>query len=490
MTFQSRLALIAALWAATASQTLAAPATPEGASHLTEVLQRYLGKTDGVVTVTPQGETYAVTLDATPLFALTSGKEAITLSAQHLTLTDQGGGLWKVVQDEPAAFAISLPGTIDAKVQIGKLMWNGLYDESLSSFQSWTSDMTDMVYSQKTTPTTETPGQEITEKFAAMHSEFSATKSLTVGVDGSYSWQASGFQETMTMAQTAEQPAGQSVAIVADSVSQSGTFKGLRSAPLLDLVAFFVAHPSEAAIKADQEALRSQVQAALPFFEALDGTITYKGLSVNTPYGGGKADSIGGDLSMSGLIADGRLREKLTVSGLTLDEGLAPDWAEGLVPTDFTLDVEGKNFNLADPASILVGALDMAKEPPLSEAVGSTLLPAFLPTGSFDLTFAPGQVVAPLYQIDFDGAMTVAVSGTPPTGQGTIKAKGMDAVIEALNKGPAEVAQGIGPVLTMARGIAKPGGVGELVWKLDGTTPGTLKVNDLDLSALGAMMNQ
>ena len=88
------------------------------------------------------------------------------------------------------------------------------------------------------------------------------------------------------------------------------------------------------------------------------------------------------------------------------------------------------------------------------------------------------------------GAINVTVDGTPPTGQGTVKATGMDAVIEALNKGPAEVAQNVGPALAVARGIAKTGGVGELVWKLDGTTPGVFKINDLDLSAMGAMMGQ
>ncbi len=491
MSFHSRLALIAALWTVAAGQAFAAPATAEGAAHLTEVLQRYLGKTEGVVTVMPNGESYAVTLDAAPLVALVPADGgAITLSAQHLTLTDQGGGLWAVAQNEPVSFSMTAPKAMEMSMQIGSMSMNGIFDESLSGFQSWTADMTDMAMTQKVAATPEAPGQDVTQSIAAMHSEFAGERATSVGTDGTFTATGTGFREIITMARSEAMPAGLTIDATAETMRQSGTIKGLRSAPILDLVAFLVAHPSEAAIKADQEVLRGQVQAALPLFDALDGTFSYEGLTVTTPYGGGTADSIAAGIDMAGLVADGRVREKITVSGLALTDGLVPGWAKDLVPTDFTFDVTGSGFNLAEPAAIIVAALDLTAEKPLTDEVGATLVSALLPKGNFYVTFAPGQVVAPLYQLDFEGAVNVTVNGAPPTGQGTVRAIGMDAVIEALNKGPAEVAQSAGPVLAMARGIAKQGGVGELIWKLDGTQPGTLKVNDLDLSALGAMMGQ
>lgn len=491
MTFQSRLALVAALWAAAAGQGFAAPATAEGAAHLTEVLQRYLGKTEGVVTVTPEGESYTVTLDAAPLLALVPAEGAkISISAQHLTLADQGGGLWAVAQNEPMSFTLDMPKLMTIAMQIGSMSMNGIFDESLPGFQSATTDLTDVAGTEKVEPTEGQPGQDVAYNVATIHSEFTGTKAVLAGIDATGKSEATGFRETITMGAGVVMPAGMTVDVTAASISETGTLKGMRSAPILDLVAFFVAHPSEAAIKADQEVLRRQVKAALPFFDTLDGTASYKGLTMTTPFGGGTIDSLDMEIAMSGLVADGRMGEKFTVDGLALTEGLVPEWAKGLVPTSFTFDVAGAGFNLADPAAIIVGALDLTKEPPLAEDVGATLLPAFLPKGSFDVTFAPGQVVAPLYQLDFEGAMNVTVDGAPPTGQGTVKATGMDAVIEALNKGPAEVAQNVGPVLAMARGIAKTGGVGELVWKLDGTQPGVFKINDLDLSAMGAMMGQ
>lgn len=47
-----------------APAVFAAPATPEGATHLTEVFRRYLGATEGVGSVTAGGETYTATIDA------------------------------------------------------------------------------------------------------------------------------------------------------------------------------------------------------------------------------------------------------------------------------------------------------------------------------------------------------------------------------------------------------------------------------------------
>ena len=185
MSFQSRLALIAALWTVAAGQAIAAPATAEGATHLTEVLQRYLGTTEGVVTVTPEGESYAVTLDAAPLLALfpTEGG-TISMSAQHLTLTDEGGGRWAVAQDEPMSFSIEVPKAMTVAMQFGSMSMDGIFDESLSGFKSWTADMTDMTMTQSVKGSPEAPAQDVAYSITSMHSEFTAAKAVMAGIDG------------------------------------------------------------------------------------------------------------------------------------------------------------------------------------------------------------------------------------------------------------------------------------------------------------------
>lgn len=490
MTFFTRAPFAALLWASTACAGLAAQATPEGAAHLTEVFQRYLGNTEGVVTVAPDGDSYAVTLDAAPLakkFAATDTD--FSLSPQHMTLTDQGDGIWKVAQNEPLNLRILVPNVMDATMQAGSATMEGIFDEKLVAFTSYTWDMTEVKFDQKVAAQAERPSQDISYQIASVHSEFSGQASLTGGLDGTLTSVHTGLTETVVLGAGPDNPAGITIEVTGEKIDQTATLKGLRSAPIMDLLAFFVAHPSEVAVTTAQEDLRGKLQAGLPFFDAMKGTVAYSGLSVTTPFGGGQAASVGVDLDVNGLVADGHLREKFTFSGLALDEGLVPDWAKGLVPTDLSFDVAGSGFNLADPVKAMITAFDLKAEKPLPDTMGPQLLAALVPNGKFDVTFAPGKVVAPLYTLDFEGSATIPTNGlTLPSGMGTVKATGMDAVIEAVNRGPAEVGQNVGMALSMARGIAKPGGVGELIWKLDGTVPGTFKINDLDLSALSGMM--
>ena len=100
MKYFVRLSAFAFLVSVSAS-ALAATATPEEATRLTGVFQSYLGQEPGVVTVTPNGETYDVKLDFSPLIkkAATNGVEA-QITPFEMKLTSQGNGKWQVVQDQ------------------------------------------------------------------------------------------------------------------------------------------------------------------------------------------------------------------------------------------------------------------------------------------------------------------------------------------------------------------------------------------------------
>jgi len=83
--------------------------------------------------------------------------------------------------------------------------------------------------------------------------------------------------------------------------------------------------------------------------------------------------------------------------------------------------------------------------------------------------------------------MTIDVGpGAIPTGAGKVRLTGMDAILEALEKAPKDQTDVTIKGLMMARGIAKPGAVGELVWNIDAMTPGKVMVNSLDLTKIGA----
>mgnify|MGYP003382605647 FL=1 len=73
-----------------------------------------------------------------------------------------------------------------------------------------------------------------------------------------------------------------------------------------------------------------------------------------------------------------------------------------------------------------------------------------------------------------------------PTGAGKVRLTGMDAILDGLGKAPKGQTDTAIKGLMMARGIAKPGAVGDLVWNIDAKTPGRVMANSLDLTKLGA----
>ncbi|TJV13334.1 MAG: hypothetical protein E5Y18_21600, partial [Mesorhizobium sp.] len=60
--------------------------------------------------------------------------------------------------------------------------------------------------------------------------------------------------------------------IKSPKLSVNATGKGVRTKPLLDLLAFAVANEDEARLKANQAQLKSLLLAALPLWERIDGT--------------------------------------------------------------------------------------------------------------------------------------------------------------------------------------------------------------------------
>ncbi|MDQ7775805.1 MAG: hypothetical protein Q4615_07815 [Paracoccus aminovorans] len=88
-----RQGLVALLALGPVSAAWAVPATDEGAARLTGVLQTYLGATEGVVSVTPQGDSYQLKIDPAPLLAQVPDAQAqITVSPLTYALTDNGDG--------------------------------------------------------------------------------------------------------------------------------------------------------------------------------------------------------------------------------------------------------------------------------------------------------------------------------------------------------------------------------------------------------------
>lgn len=479
-----RAALIAAgllLWSS--AQALAAPATSEEAQRLTALFQSYLGAEPGVVSVAPSGESYAAKFDFQPLFSkLNAQGVAISLTPIEMTLTSQGGGKWKVDQDQALSLTAKAEGTLDMKAVIGSLKGTGIFDEALGAFASSEAEYRNIAIEQTITEQKQATRTSYT---LALLKATSTAAAASDGVDIKATQNYEEFRQTASIPPAADGSApAMDFTVTSPSGVQDVTGTGFRLRALADLAAWAVAHASRENIASGQAELKDKLRAALPFFTTLSGTTTMNELSVNTIAGNFLLKQLDVTADMSGIVADGRFREAFTLTGFKAPAELVPAWSAGLVPENFKIDVNVSGFNLAAPARMIIDRLDLTKEPPLPEGFENELIPALLPTGSVAIGLGASEILAKLYHLTAEGSMT-AGPVTVPAGQALLKLKGLDETMAALQAAPPEFGmQQMSPLLLIVKGLGTQEADGYLSWKIESTPSGSITVNGTDLSKM------
>ena len=481
---KTSLALLAVLFLGSSSSGALAAATAEEAQRLTAALQAYLGSDPGVVTISPAGDSYALRLDAAPLFAkIKEPGFTASLSPLDMTLTSQGGGKWQVDQDQPLAFALKVEGAVDVSGKIGSLKGTGVFDEAMGGFVSSSTDFGGIAFDQTVTEKGVTT--KISYSLGQVHYE-SAMAPADGGADGTVKYTMTGLKEVISAPAS---PDGSTPAmdftVIAASGTQDATVKGLKPRAILDLMAWAVAHPSPEAMTAAQGELKDKLRAVLPVFASTSGVSTIDGMTIGTMMGQVGIARLDVTVEANGVVDDGRLREKFAVSGLSLPPGLVPPFAAGLVPSTFTIDFNLGGFNLAAPAKLLLDTFDLTREPPLPPGMEQQLLQALLPQGAVTIGLGPSAVIAKLFDLNVEGIMTAGPAATP-LGEATVKLKGLDDVLTALQAAPPEMGmQQATPMVMMAKGMAKTEADGTLTWKIENTQQGGILVNGVDITKMG-----
>lgn len=470
-----------ALW----SSTVLADATDEGAAKLLATFQTYIGATEGVVAVAADGDSYKVTFDAAPLIAKgpAQGGLAATVSPVVMTLIENGDGTWAFAVDQPLSLAYEMPDAIMSKSNYGQVLLTGTFDEALGDSSEYHLELNDVVTEQtQADPTIGNMMVKISQDQLTMDGTAAAGAS---GVDSKFTTTATNIRYEMNMPEAEGMPPmGGSVTV--ERADASGGMTGYQPHGLIGLMAFFVAHPDEALIEADKPGLKAALEAALPIFENLTMTGTYKGISAETPMGPAALQEMGFTLDMNGAVADGKFREAISLKGLTLPEGLVPPFAAPLVPSDLSLDVTASRFDLAAAAKLGLGLLDLpaGATPPLG--FEAEMMSAVLPEGTVDIALAPGKTNAPAYRLTYEGALTVGPNMPMPVGKARIGLTGIDRINEAVMASPPEMGmQDMAPMLGMAQMMAQQGVDGELIWEIETTEAGGLLINGQNMMGGG-----
>lgn len=462
-----------------ASTPALAAATPEEAQRLTSLFQSYLGQTPGVVSVTPQGESYAAKLDLSPLFAKVKDPTVtLSLSPLEWTLTDQGGGKWKVDQNQPLTFAFGVKGQGETKGSVASVVSTGIFDEALGGLSTSSAELKSITADQTVTDAGTTTRVSYAIDAMSMQTTMQGTPDAA---DATSTYGFVGLKETISVPASADAPA-MDLVLTAPSGKQDSTIKGLKLKSVSDLVTWLVAHQDPKEIVAEQAVFKDKLRAALPLFTSLSGNSTIDNLTATSPFGQFAVNQFGFGAEMNGIVADGRLRQSFSFSGLEIPAALLPPWASGLVPETFKLDVSVSDFDLAAPAALILDKLDMSKPEPLPKDLDPQLMQALMPKGSVTITLGPSQILARLYDVMAQGSMTAGPVAMP-SGQALISMKGLDETMAALQAGPPDIQQ-MSAGLLLVKGLGKAEADGSMSWQIEATPAGAITVNGADVTKM------
>jgi hypothetical protein len=478
-----RFSLALALALAATFPAGAETATPEGAQQLAETFKTYLGSYAGIVAVVPKGESYEVTVDPTDLMAGLKAQGASgTVMPMVLMLTDLGDGTWTVTQDGPIAIAMEMPGLITFDLKAANQSWSGVYDENLKAFATSKGEVTGLTLNEVVTQPDQ-PEMKIAYAIDKATFESSAVASGAGGVDSTMVYAISGLNETFTLPASPQMPGPMDVTVKVESYVADGKVAAMRSSEILDLWAWFVAHPDKAAAEADFSAMKEKIGAALPIFDKITANGTMTNMTGTTPFGAFSADAAAIEVEMNGVKTDGKLREKIALSGLKLPTEVMPIWVPPLLPDAVTIDFTVDSFNLAAPAQILLDTMKPGEKP--SPEVNAQLMQALLPDGAVHVTVSPTGVSSDMYNLTVESDMKAGPAMPTPVGTAFIKVTGLDAVMTALQSAPPEVSQQAIPGIMMVRGLAKNDGPDSYSWEVEMGEGGKISVNGVDMSAMG-----
>jgi hypothetical protein len=447
--------------------------TPQGVQTLTNVLTTYFGKAVAdAATVAPEGDHYKVSVDFSKLIPPAAQPDfSLTSAPAKFNLTEQSDGAWKVSSDVFPAFD-GHGKDVSFAVGADGYAFQGVYDPALAGFRSF-DGKADKIAASIHTP-------QVDEVISYDSGKFSG--SGAAAANGGYSAKVhesfDGASVLITPKKT-DQPPAAPIGFQFGSLSLDLAADGVKSHELLDLWRFLVAHPSRAALAADQDTLKTKLRALAPLEGKFDENVAAQNISVMTPKGPTKLDGLKVSFAGQGFPSKDPFEIHLALNGLTPPPGLVPPPFQQLTPTAVDLGVRYSGYDYGAAVQEAIDDIHLEGEGPIiSPADNQKIAAKMSASGIIDVTILPSHIVAPQLDVSFEG--TIQIAAGAPIGKVTVKARNFDQTIAAVKAaGPMATPQMIGG-LALVKGLGKADG-DALVWVAEYSADGGLKVNGLPL---------
>jgi hypothetical protein len=440
---------------------LAEPATAEGARQLTAAFQAYIGSEPfekGFLAIAPRGESYDLTFafDSRKL-ALPDSDGSMQVDPYVVHLTPKTGGTWAVNTD-PGPINLSWASTRDSLdekygLKFSDCVTQGVFDPSLMIFPNLSSKCGSAAF------TARNPDADVDFTTGAITVASAGKTDGSGGVDLQYEVQLAGLNGKLMDKKSAGQPLP--IAFKVGGISQALAASGVRVQAIADLVAFAKDNASREKLVAAQDELKVKLRAALPFWKDFSSALRLDDGVVDTPVGSAKIGHIEQKQALTGVVKDARYADALSYSGLELPPLIVPDWARTLIPGEASYDTKLSFSGLDGMADVLIRGLDASQEPPFTKMMAVALMTRFFSgQPQYELNLHAG---AQAYTVKGEGK--ASINPEPQAGM-SLSATGFDAVVSALSKAEDPDISKALFALAFAKGLAKGGADGQLVWNV------------------------
>jgi hypothetical protein len=468
------------------TSTTYAATTAEEAAKVQANMEAYFGK--GMLKIEPNGDAFKAKFDASK--SLETAKAIDAMKAQDITvsmpkfefdLAPLGNGKWKITHSGTMNFSGAVKDQIKIEEVFGSNNMVLEYDEALGNFSNYSAEAKDITLNEDISETSGGPAK-LNGKIDSMSFKGTSVANPAGGIDIKVDENIGPLNFVESVSPTGEAPV--SVNIKADGGSFSMSATGTKSLELLGLWRFLVANPSQDAIVKAQTDYKALLVAALPLFANMQGAGAMNKLQIGSPVGNIELGKATFGMSVNGVQKDGKFQESFGFEGLGLPEAIVPPFAKSLVPNAANVDFAISGYDAETPAKAALAIMDLSKPDIVPKEMADQLMKMLLPTGEATLTLSKTFVSNDLYNIAVEGNLTGGPGGLPK-GKAHITAKGLDAIMKAIQDAPPEAGLQQGSaVIIVAKGLGKAESDGSLSWDVESAGDGKVTVNGTDISKL------